>query len=263
MNYTFIGDVHSAADDLVAVLDDDTIQSSKIVFLGDYIDGVSERYVDGNTIPMLLEPLRVLDIIMDRVNQCGDVALLGNHDNFWVQTANFDEIEYQTWKLNGGVLTWRNLGIHSTNLAGVANALNDQQLGIYTKFLAQLPIVWEANQLFAVHAGVRWGKGLGQQAKNDLLWIRNDYFFDGEASSDNWHHNDLGKVIVSGHTPVQFLNGIGFIKMQADKNDVPRYLIDAGSRSGAENGGIFALTLDEVGNVVQKRFIVNHEPMNV
>ena len=47
--------------------------------------------------------------------------------------------------------------------------------------------------------------------------------------------------------------------MQADAQDVPRYLIDAGSRSGLFDGGICALTLTVDGEFVRaKRVIKGH-----
>lgn len=47
--------------------------------------------------------------------------------------------------------------------------------------------------------------------------------------------------------------------MQADPQDTPRYLIDAGSRSGAANGGIFALTLSETGDVLAKNWVIKQQ----
>jgi len=236
MQYTFIGDTHSAADDLKVLLQAKSIQNSRLVFLGDYIDGRASR--NGSNHPNTLEPLAVLDIIMTRVNEYGD------------------DLSYQTWRLNGGARTWRQLGIHSSNLTVVADALKHDPLSRYTKFLAQLPLTWENQSMLAMHAGIDWTYPLDQQVRDDLLWIRDDYYFDQDRK---WHRNLTKKVMITGHTPVQTIHddGYGFIKMQADEQDVPRYLIDAGSRSGAQNGGIFALTLSEDGAVIAKNWVVN------
>lgn len=255
MKTTFIGDIHSAVDDLQVLLRAPEIQDSRLVFLGDYIDGRSERA--GTNQPDTLDPLKVLDILMDRVTTHGDVALLGNHDDFWLQTAYGDSLSYQTWRLNGDANTWRRLGIHSSNEIIVADALKQAPLARYTRFLAQLPLIWETDHLLAVHAGLDWDYPLDQQSRDNLMWIRDDYYF---AADRTWHRNLIDKVIVTGHTPVQALThtGYGFLKMQADAQDTPRYLIDAGSRSGAANGGIFALTLNETGTVVAKNWVVKH-----
>lgn len=253
---TFVGDIHSGADDLRTLLTDPVILDSHIVFLGDYIDGLTTRHFSDHTEPMVVDPLAVLDILMDRVAHHGDEALLGNHDDFWLATARRDRDAYETWKLNGGKHTWARLGITGSSLFQVADALNAAPLQGYTEFLNQRPITWENDAILAVHAGVNWHNTLAQQERDDLLWIRGDYYFkDDDHHAEGWHRNDLGKVIVTGHTPVQFLqtNGIGYIKMTASHDDVPRYLIDSGSRSGAVDGGVFALTLAADGQVIQKK----------
>lgn len=253
MQYTFIGDIHSAADDLAVLLQANALQGSRLIFLGDYIDGSAMRI--GAEQPSPIAPLTVLDMVMDRVQNHGDSALLGNHDDFWVQTARGDDLSYQTWRLNGGARTWRHLGIHSSRPRAVAAALNHDPLQRYTQFLTGLPITWKQQHILAVHAGFDWDYPVDRQLRDDLIWIRDDYYFDQDHS---WHRNLTNKVIVTGHTPVQTLtaSGYGFIKMQADAQDTPRYLIDAGSRSGARNGGIFALTLTEQGEVVAMNWVI-------
>lgn len=257
-NFTFIGDIHSALDDLKVLINDSIIQKSKIVFLGDYIDGMSERRFSDRVEHMQLDPLGVLDLVMDRVQRYDDVALLGNHDDFWIQTARKNAVAYDTWKLNGGKSTWRKLGIQSTSLSMVAKALNQESLKKYTNFLDGLPLTWSNSSILAVHGGIYWGNNLAKQTRDDLIWIRDEYYFNYKDQPTNWHHNDLNKVIVTGHTPVQTIEGtgIGYIKMQSNSTDVPRYLIDSGSRSGVFDGGIFALTLDHDGKVVQKKRII-------
>ena len=256
MNYTFIGDIHSAADDLEVLLQASDLQNSRLIFLGDYIDGLSTR--DGTQCNDTLEPLKVLDIIMNRVNDHDDVAILGNHDDFWLQTAYDDNLSYQTWRLNGGESTWRHLGIYSNSPISVIDALNKEPLNRYTKFLAQLPIRWSTEHLLAVHAGINWDYLLEQQVRDDMLWIRDEYYFE---ANKKYHQNMTDLIIITGHTPVQSIknDGYGFIEMQANLTDRPRYLIDAGSRSGAKNGGIFALTLSDTGEVITKNWVINRQ----
>lgn len=43
--YTFIGDIHSAADDLAVLLADTSITKTRLIFLGDYIDGTAGRHL--------------------------------------------------------------------------------------------------------------------------------------------------------------------------------------------------------------------------
>lgn len=253
---TFIGDIHGAVDDLKTLLNNPVITENNIVFLGDYIDGVGQRKFSHHTENSIVNSLGVLDLIMNRVNNNDDTALLGNHDNFWIQTAWGNEFEANLWRINGGNQTWRQLGIHSSNLDIVEKMLNQGDLKKYTKFLNGLPLTWSNENILAVHAGILWDGKLNEQDRNDLMWIRDDYYFDGTNRSNNWHKNLLGKVIVTGHTPVQTMplyTGKGVIKMRSDNEDVPRYLIDSGSRSSFFDGGIFALTLNEDGSVFQMK----------
>ncbi|GEO70390.1 metallophosphoesterase [Levilactobacillus acidifarinae] len=256
---TFVGDIHSAADDLRALLRDPVIRKNQIIFVGDYIDGQAKRRFSDHTETNRLDPLGVLDILMARVAR-GDVALLGNHDELWVETARQNADDYLLWQHKSGHQLADQLGIHATKLAAVAAALNRKPLRKYTEFLANLPLTWENAHLFAVHAGLNWHRALDRQRPEDLLDIRGPYFYQN-TTKDKWHANQLGKIIITGHTPVQKLTGtgVGYLKMQANAHDVPRYLINAGSRSKHFDGGISALTLTATGQFVQeKRAIKGH-----
>lgn len=252
---TFIGDIHSAVDDLQALLRDPVIRDNRIVFIGDYIDGQAKRRFSDHTETNELDPLGVLDLLMARVHQHGDVALLGNHDELWVKTAQGHGAAYAEWREKSDGQLQTKLGIHATDLATVAASLNEKPLRKYTRFLESLPLVWETEKLYAVHAGLNWQRPLDQQRKRDLLDIRGDYYFQTPTDTHRWHHNDLGKIIVSGHTPVQHLGarGHGYLVMRASAHDLPRYLINAGSRSKLFDGGLFALTLSKAGHVVQMK----------
>lgn len=82
MNYTFIGDIHSASDDLKVLLNAINTEEDRLIFLGDYIDGTATRHFSKHEETQLIDPLGVLDILMNRVNQHSDIVLLGNHDDF-------------------------------------------------------------------------------------------------------------------------------------------------------------------------------------
>ena len=109
--------------------------------------------------------------------------------------------------------------------------------------------MYENDVLIAVHGGLDWELDDPRDTPNvDKVWLR-DYYL-GELP-DNPHPNDLGKVIVSGHTPVQnYQHGASIIEMKANEYDVPRYLIDGGSKSGASTGRVNILILDTKGKCV-------------
>ena len=252
--FTFIGDVHSAADDLQVILNSLDVPNNTFVFIGDYIAGVdTRRLIDGSALHMQNDPLKVLDLIMDRVNGYQDIALLGNHDDFWLQTASGDELAFKTWMINGGKKTINeHLKLHTNSFKLVSAALNEMPLRKYTSFFKKLPLTWQNEAILAMHAGIDWHVNpLSLQTRDTLLWIRDEYLFNNAQNPTNYHRNDLGKVIVTGHTPIQTIDLTrNYLKMQADVHDAPCYLIDTGSRSGASSGGISALTLDDHGEMV-------------
>lgn len=268
MQMTFIGDIHSAADDLQVLLEALDQPHNRFIFIGDYIDGLPVQHFEAGQQARTLAPLAVLDLLMQRVQQHGDVALLGNHDDFWLGTAQGDAQAYATWRRNGGQTTWPLLGLPHDALQ-LAVALNQPPFKRYTDFLATLPLFWQNQHLLAVHAGINWQYPLNQQVRDDVLWLRDAYFYapqqptfhEAMAQNLDWpvyHPNDTHQVIVTGHTPVQTLNrDRTLLKMQHDPADTPRYLIDGGSRSGVATAGITALTLSETGTFLAACTVIN------
>lgn len=272
MRYIFIGDVHSAYDDLSVLVDYLDAPATKFIFLGDYIDGQPVQHYKFGDQARSLEPLKVLDLIMDRVDQHGDVALLGNHDDFWLGTAANNYEIFRNWQLNGGARTWTQMGLHGNRLRQLKPQLTAAPYQRYTQFLAHLPLTWETEKLFAVHAGINWQRSMNAQRREDLLWIRDDYLYEAPMPSltdvmtgkvdhlPGFHRNTLGKIMVTGHTPTQtILDHTVFLTMQHDDHDLPRYLIDAGSRSGCYNAGITAAVFAESGALLSTHTVVNQQ----
>ncbi len=59
-------------------------------------------------------------------------------------------------------------------------------------FLESLPLTARFGDYLFVHAGIRPGVPLEDQDPEDLIWIREDFLWDG---------SDHGFVVVHGHTP--------------------------------------------------------------
>lgn len=114
-------------------------------------------------------------------------------------------------------------------------------------------------------AGIDWAHPFNEQVRDDLLWKRDDYIYEpiqlsvvNNSARRPYHRNIINKTIVTGHTPVQTIRKHSVIlTMKHDAEDTPRYLIDAGSRSGAYNGGITALTLNEDGSKQSSCTVIN------
>ena len=75
--YIILSDIHSnwGALQQLEYIDEFKDKNSHIIFAGDYIDGEEQEFKYG---------LKVLDYIIELVEKKKATALLGNHDEFWV-----------------------------------------------------------------------------------------------------------------------------------------------------------------------------------
>lgn len=192
-----IGDVHGCVDLLDALLQEiggdlkgwhgDTL----LLFLGDYVDR-------GDNPAAIVERLR-LGIGPDDLGcDCRLVCLKGNHEDLFLRAFESSR-SLAIWLANGGGETCRSYGIDVDLMmkrgklyACLPRALRELVPKAHRSFLARLPLYYTAGDYYFCHAGVRPGVGLGEQAEEDLLWIR-DAFLQSER--------DHGKVVVHGHTP--------------------------------------------------------------
>lgn len=242
MNYVFASDFHENAAALEYTLVN--YSDEQIVLLGDFLDSY---HGDASGMAGVLSKLYHNEYKLTYE----PIVIRGNHDEFLLGTANRDILDYQTWMLNGGRKTLKHLGYKgSTNsLEKVARFLSSE-LSDVVNFLEKSVYMYETDKIVAVHGGLDWDLDDPRDTPDaDKVWLRDEYL--GELP-DNPHPNDIGKIIVSGHTPVQnFQNSsASVIKMQANEYDVPRYLIDGGSNSGASTGRVNILILDEEGKCV-------------
>ena len=191
-----IGDVHGQMGQLDRVLhliETDGGKDAHIVFLGDYTD----RGPDSAA---------VLDTLVDAQAQGRNWTFLkGNHDRMfeWFMEVPPRSDPYMMVSLYwlherlGGDTTLASYGVdirpdrrekdvHAEALAAVPQS--------HVDFLRALPLTFETDDVFFVHAGIRPKVPLHQQDEEDLLWIRQEF------------HNHRGahpKLIVHGHTPVR------------------------------------------------------------
>jgi serine/threonine protein phosphatase 1 len=165
-----VGDIHGRFDLLkqaILAIESDS-DAATVVFLGDYIDrGPQSR--------------QVLETLMAGPKRSGDrwICLQGNHEVMMV-AARHSRREMDRWLGNGGEETLDSFGgqVPETVLA----------------WCAALPLKWETEHHFFVHAGIRPGVALAEQEPETMLWVR-DLFLDDAR--------DHGKHIVHGHTPFQ------------------------------------------------------------
>lgn len=188
-----IGDIHGRADLLRIMLEKiDTDQRRRpvdrpiILFIGDYVDrGPSSR--------------EVIDILLECRRTSESIFLKGNHETF-ISRFLKEPAVLSDWRLCGGLETLLSYGLkpsfnpderERTKLSEeFARAISIDHLA----FLNSLQLSFRCGGFLFVHAGIRPGVPLADQAEEDLLWIRED-FLDSEAS--------FGVFVVHGHTPVR------------------------------------------------------------
>ncbi|WP_439425257.1 metallophosphoesterase [Oenococcus alcoholitolerans] len=227
----------------------------RLIFLGDYTDwnGQEKR-----------EPIKVITFIMNQVKNHRALAIHGNHDDMLYKTALGDSATFYNWGRNGIIETQEAMGLtpNDINIELTKTELNDK-FAEYVDFLDKIPYAIEDQKRLFIHAGLDWSKkDYHQTSKEDMVWIRDEYFFSDddhsiygpsaiEQISPVWHKNNTGKVIVAGHTPTYLISGDindPIVRMQHDKNDPIRYDIDGGSHSAQPGAALNVLILDKDGS---------------
>lgn len=132
------------------------------------------------------------------------IVLKGNHDQAFAAQLGIGgglDVSYHAWAADsmGGAATARSYGVEHDFLFGwptEGKARRQLRAAVpddHKRFLEELPLTYETDELLFVHAGIRPGLALSEQLEDDLLWIRREFLAD---------RRDHGKLIVHGHTPV-------------------------------------------------------------
>jgi serine/threonine protein phosphatase 1 len=187
-----VGDVHGRADllaQLLSQIDAHVVQNPVLrpieVFVGDYVDrGLNSR--------------GVIDLLISRRNSHETILLKGNHEKYIFDFLR-DPKTWNRWRQYGGLETLLSYGLrpqtesNSTDQEELARTFADRLPREHLLFLSCLETSFTLGDFFFVHAGVKPGIPLDQQAEKNLLGIR-DEFLRSKV--------DFGKYIVHGHTPV-------------------------------------------------------------
>lgn len=182
-----IGDIHGCARQLAdlhgAIADDlasRPVASALLLHIGDYVDrgadtaGVIAGLVDGCPIPG-----------MDMVN------LMGNHESTMLDALSGERAAGTDWLFAGGKATLQSYGIDPEGPRDQWAAVIPEA---HQDFLRDLVLMHREGGYAFIHAGVRPGIPLDEQARDDLLRSRQPFLY-SEA--------DFGAVVVHGHTPVK------------------------------------------------------------
>ena len=186
-----IGDIHGRLDLLDEILDkvaaDDAARKpadTTIVFLGDLIDR-------GPQSAGVVERLRTY-----RPDFAKPIFLMGNHEEVLLRIVAGETAILPDWLRFGGAECARSYGIDPVDLecrepAAALRLLRRSIPKEHLKFLSGFADTASFGKYLFVHAGIRPGVPLAQQAVEDLRWIRGP-FLDDES--------DHGRIVIHGHT---------------------------------------------------------------
>ena len=182
-----IGDIHGCDKQLAnlhEIIAEDLarrpVDSAVLLHIGDYVDrgaasaGVLQRLLSGSPVP----GTRM-------------VNLLGNHDDTMLHALSGDRPAATDWLFTGGRPTLESYGIDPDS---PRESWPESVPPEHLAFLRNLTLAHREGDYLFVHAGIRPGVPLDQQAREDLLRMRQPFLY-SEMS--------FGAVVVHGHTPVK------------------------------------------------------------
>ena len=234
-----VGDIHGRDDllaDLLAKIEADSAarpaSSRVLVFLGDLVDR-------GPASAEVVERLRNYRPPRTRL-----VFLAGNHEEVLLRILDGDGALVADWLRFGGAECLRSYGVNVARLRKMPpeQAVETVRSALpvaHAQFLRSFDDSFRAGDYLFVHAGIRPGVPLAEQAVSDLRWIREPFLGD---------RADHGFVVVHGHT----------IREQIE---------DAGNRIGIDTGAYRSGVLTALGLHCGDRWFlqasaaaINHHP---
>jgi serine/threonine protein phosphatase 1 len=182
-----IGDIHGCCEQLAnlhALIEEDLarrpIASALLLHVGDYVDrGVDSRGV----IERLLGPSPVPGTEM--------VNLLGNHENTMIDALSGERAAATDWLFAGGRPSLRSYGVDPES---PRESWRQHVPDSHIDFLKGLRLMHREGEYAFVHGGVRPGIPLEEQARDDLLRMRQPFLYS---------EMKFGAVVVHGHSPVK------------------------------------------------------------
>jgi len=179
-----VGDIHGCLDELNVLLEflrreQGIGQDDQLIFIGDYIDrGPASKQVLDRLIELKTEHPKT-------------VFLRGNHEDMLLSYLGRGGREGEVYLSNGGFEFFRSYRIQP--LSPISEII--AQLPIpHQRFLSELEVGVMLAEFLFVHAGIRPGVPLAEQAVHDLIWIR---------SAFTTEVHDVGRTVVFGHTPYE------------------------------------------------------------
>jgi serine/threonine protein phosphatase 1 len=178
-----VGDVHGCADQLVALhaaiaedLARRPVADALLVHLGDYIDWGPDS-------------ARVIDILVRQpLEGVRTINLAGDHEQMLLDALDGDRAAATDWLVAGGADALRSWGLDPETPREQWAALLP---ATHVAFLRGLILSHREGEYFFVHAGIRPGVKLADQARDDLQRMRQPFLYT---------ERDFGVVVVHGHS---------------------------------------------------------------
>jgi serine/threonine protein phosphatase 1 len=186
-----VGDIHGRRDLLDRLLEliaeDDRRRAAadmEVIFLGDLVDrgpdsrGVVQRLLEASRGPQRMR------------------FLMGNHEEVFLRAARGDVRALRFLIRIGGRETLLSYGVtedeyRSLDFDELTEVVGCKVPDEHLVFLSSFEDWIEVGDYLFVHAGLRPGVALADQATSDLYWIRDDFLRHGDS---------FGKVVVHGHS---------------------------------------------------------------
>lgn len=185
-----VGDIHGSFG-LLKTLHERIIADAKscvpgkrklLVYLGDYVDrGLESKQV-------------IEELLNNPLDGFEAVFLKGNHENAMLEFLDNPK-KGESWLAWGGDAAIRSYGINPAdynNIEELCAAFKQSIPASHLEFLQNLRIYHVEGDYLFVHAGIRPGVELEKQATQDMLVIRESFYFPDFPSPD--------KTVVFGHT---------------------------------------------------------------
>ncbi|MFC4798433.1 metallophosphoesterase [Neobacillus sp. GCM10023253] len=191
MRKIVISDIHGCAAELDQLLTKTNAQPEEVLFIGDYVDTGHDS-------------MAVLDRVQEWCSQ-GATALLGNHDDMFLQWLDEKEIIFYYGRV-GGIATINSclhrLGMDRVEYSELLNDMKKENdirniiqahFSSQISFLQSLPLFIKEQDFVFVHAGIHPKKGLEKTTKVEFLNIRDEFIYE-------YQHPE---TVIFGHTPTR------------------------------------------------------------
>lgn len=220
--YFVFSDVHGCLVEMDELLTHWDKERETLIFLGDMIDRGKDSFGVVK---------RLMELKQKYPNKV--IVLKGNHDDQFMQWLHLSQEERQRYYYHDLHDTLKSFYSEDPKRFGKDTR---QQRAVYVKrkypemiqFMRNLPLYHETDTCIFVHAGLDLNNPNWRTDKDNLLWIRKEFYFNKEKSN---------KRIFFGHTPTQLI-------YETKRNDI--WMSKHGDKIGIDGACVFGGQLNGI-----------------